>query len=519
MTITSFSFFLILLLGAIIYYAFPNRFQWITLLVMSLIFYCLATNPITILYLVFSTSVAYFSTICMQMKRENGDETKGVFILAIVAVVLNAMIWLFVKGFELWKPILLILPRIGFGLHNEELLMCFQPISALGMGYYTLQVIGYIIDCYWGSVKPQKNILKLYLFVSYFPQLTNGPISRYSQFEQIYSKHSLSYENITFGIQRIMWGMAKKLVISERIGVIVTGISNDFANYHGFFSWILILLYPLQMYSDFSGCIDIVLGASEIFGIKLPENFNNPFFSRTSQEFWQRWHITLGAWAKDYVLYPLLKSKFMIKLSKNVSSKFGKKTGKFVINLVGMFFLWMMMGIWHGGWRYIVGVSLWYWSVLMIGNLLAPIGLMLTEKTHMKTESFGWHLFQSIRTYIVYAIGASFFCLGVSEAIYRLKDCIKVILKKGYANPWILFDGSITNLGITYGDVNVVIIGCAMLFFVGFLRERYEYARRWISKQSVGFRWFIWMFLFVYILVFGKYGPGYDASEFIYQGF
>lgn len=144
-------------------------------------------------------------------------------------------------------------------------------------------------------------------------------------------------------------------MLAERIGIIVSGINAAPSTYTGFYSWLAILLYPLQMYADFSGCMDIVLGTSELFGIKLAENFNNPFFSRTSQEFWQRWHITLGTWAKDLVLYPLLKSKLMIKFGKFTKKNFGKKPGKFLVNLDRYVYTMMVMGIWLGGWRYIDG--------------------------------------------------------------------------------------------------------------------------------------------------------------------
>ena len=375
------------------------------------------------------------------------------------------------------------------------------------------------MDCYWGNIKPQKNFLKLFLFVSYFPQLTTGPISRYEQLKTLFDKHSFKYENLAFGAQRILWGFVKKLVLAERAGMIVSGITGNLDVYTGFYTWIAILLYPIQMYADFSGCMDIILGVSEIFDVKLAENFRNPFFARTSQEFWQRWHITLGTWAKDYVLYPVLKSKPMINFGKFAKKKFGKKTGKFLATSLGMLILWLVMGIWHGGIRYIVGVSLWYWIILILGDLLAPSFKKITERLEIKTESFSWHLYQSIRTYIIYAVGATFFLMGVSEGLDLLGRACAVIFEEGVANPWIFFDDSILKLGVTWDDINIIIVVCVMMLVVGILREKYDYARIWIREQGFIFRWFIWIALFVFVLIYGKYGPGYDASVFIYQGF
>lgn len=519
MTITSFNFFVFVLIGVIAYYVLPKRVQWIVLLALSLIFYFFAATPYTIGYVVVSTMIAYGATMYIQKKRSrNAEASKKIFVVAIVAILLNITVWFAIKGRGLWLPFATRLVSWHY-ISQVESLINLQLIASLGMGYYTLQIIGYIIDCYWGTIQPQSNPLKLFLFTIYFPQLTTGPISRYTQLESLFEQHSFECQNLSFGMQRILWGLVKKIVLAERVGIIVNTINMDPINYTGFYSWIAILLYPLQMYADFSGCMDIVLGVSEIFGIKLAENFNNPFFSRTSQEFWQRWHITLGNWAKDYVLYPLLKTKFMVKLGKNAKKKYGKKTGKFLVNLVGMFILWMVMGIWHGGWRYIIGVSLWYWVILMLGDWMSPAFLKITTKFEMKTDSFAWHLFQSIRTYIIYAVGATFFSVGISAAIYRLKDALKVFFLKDYANPWIFFDQSILNLGVNWGDINIIIICTVLLLLVAVLREKNGYARIWVKKQSFIFRWMIWIGLFVFVVIYGKYGPGYDAAMFIYQGF
>lgn len=511
MSITSFSFLVLITAGVAVYYILPKSWQWVELLLLSLIFYYFAAMPYTIIYMVISTVIAYISTVWMSKLKAANRKPGLPLIITIAALALNILMWFVLKGREFWLPVARNMSWTS--------LVSMRLIAALGMGYYTLQVLGYIIDNYWGNVAPQRNPLKLFLFVIYFPQLTTGPISRYSQLETLYEKHKFQYQNIAFGAQRILWGFVKKIVLAERVGIIVSAITGNPELYQGFYSWIAILLYPFQMYADFSGCMDIVLGVSELFGIKLAENFRNPFFARTSQEFWQRWHITLGTWAKDYVLYPLLKSGIMVKFGKLTRKKFGRKTGKFLVNLVGMFVLWMVMGIWHGGYQYIVGVSLWYWVVLMLGDLLSPLFTKITGKLNMKTESFGWHFFQSGRTYLIYAIGATFFNVGISGGLALLQDAGRVIVEKGYANPWIFFDHSILNLGITYVDINIIIFAVILLVLVAVLREKYGYARTWISDQSFLFRWGIWLGLFVFVLIWGKYGPGYDAAEFIYQGF
>ncbi len=517
MSITSVSYLIMIAIGAIIYYILPKAWQWVELLVMSLLFYFCSATPYTILYLLISTLVAYIAT-CY-----TGESTPPLLhsnkrikqILVIVAIIINVALWFALKGSAIWGSIVYHLHKI-FPCVNK--MNALPYVAALGMGYYTCQIIGYILDCYWGNIKPQKNPLKLLLFLCFFPQMTTGPISRYNNLQSLYEYHSFSYKNLTYGAQRILWGFFKKLVLAENAGSVVNAIWLNLNDYVGVWRWIALLLFPIQMYADFSGCMDIVLGTAEIFGIKLPENFNVPFFSRTIQEFWQRWHITLGTWAKDYVLYPLLKSKVMIEFAKIAKKKFGKKMGKFVATAVGMFVLWMIMGLWHGAFKYVIGVSLWYWILLMLGELCSPGLKKLSEILHIK-ENFSWHLFQSARTYLIYAIGAVFFrapSIGVGlQFVIELKQ----IFSQETCNPWILFDGSILGLGIHAWDLNICIIAVVFLIIAGILRERYGHARDWLAEQNWVFRWGIWLMLGATVLIFGKYGPGYSAAEFIYQGF
>ncbi len=386
------------------------------------------------------------------------------------------------------------------------------------MGYYTAQVIGYILDVYWDNIKPQHNPFKLFLFVCFFPQLTVGPISRYEDLQDIYEPHSLTYQNICFGCQRILWGLFKKLVISDRVGMIVNGIWTDTGTYNGVWLWIATFLYPLQLYTDFSGCMDIVLGTAELFGIHLQENFRNPFFSKSSQEFWQRWHITLGSWARDYIYYPVLKSRLLVSLGKSSRKRFGKRIGKFIPWAVGMAVLWFVMGFWHGSIQHIAGVSLWFWAMLVLSEWFKPLLTRIIEYLHIRTDVLSWHIFQSTRTYIVYALGAvSFSAPSMMGAIVHYKQLLDS-LRTGW-NPWVLFDGSVLNLGLTWQDINLILFGVFLLFMVGVLREKFGYARLWIQKQNLGFRWLLWLGLFSLVLISGLYGEGYDSSVFIYQGF
>lgn len=514
MSLTSFAYLVFLGIGVVVYYIIPRKIQWILLLGLSVTFYYSYSAPYTIVYLLFSTTTAYAVTIIAEKYRGKDSKLPKKISTAVgIVIVLNLLLFFILKCSGIYVP-------VSKGISFLPTLSAFPHAAALGMGYYTLQIIGYILDCYWGNQKPQKNLLKLFLFVSFFPQMTVGPISRYHNLETLYTGHSFSIMNVSMGVQRILWGFFKKLIIAERAGLFVNGIWADTVTYSGWWHWIALILYPVQMYVDFSGGVDIVIGSAQVFGIDLAENFNNPFFSRNSQEFWRRWHITLGTWAKDYVLYPLLISEPMVKFNKWSRKRFGKKVGKLIPTQVGMFVLWIVIGAWHGGYKFIVGVSLWYWAVLLIAEIFKNGFSRANEALHFKTESFSWHLFQSMRTYLIYAVGAVFFFAPtLHEAVDFLKSLVSMFLEDGKNNPWIFFDGSFQNMGITYRDVNLLIFGIMLLLIVGVLREKYGYARTWVAKQGFLFRWFVWLALFVLVLVYGMYGPGYSADEFIYQGF
>lgn len=519
MTITSFGYFTFIAVAVIVYYVLPKKIQWVELLAASIIFYCLAGTPSTYVYLVVSTLIAWGVTVGLKKYRDKHgllSASKRWQALITAAIVIDIILWFVMKGNSFITDTQGLLGTLFPGIISGEFIHLVAP---LGMGYYTLQIIGYILDCYWGTVEVQKNPLKLLLFTSFFPQLTTGPISHYADLVILYEKHKFSYENIAHGVQRILWGLFKKLVVAERTGVIVNAIWADLTTYNGLYTWIALLIYPIQMYADFSGCMDIILGTAECFDIKLVENFNNPFFSRTSQEFWQRWHISLGAWAKDYVLYPLLKSKGMVKLNKNLKRKCGKKTGKFLATSVGMLALWLVMGIWHGAFKYILGVSLWYWIILMLGDLVAPLSSKMISKFKFKVETFGWRFFQAARTYLIYAVGAAFFrAVNIKEG-FGFIGMLITTFKKANWNPWILVDGSILNLGLTYKDINIIVFSIILMLIVGFLREKYGYARIWLDMQPVIFRWIIYIGLFFGVLLLGVYGPNYIASNFIYGDF
>lgn len=515
MSITSFYFFSFLIIGGALYYLTPKRIQWVFLLILSMIYYYFSATPYTIIYLVLSTALAFIATnICQMPWAENHKSAKKIGAgLTIGAIVINVFVWFALKGSSFYVLTTKFIHRLIPAVSVSD---GWNYAAAIGMGYYTAQIIGYILDCYWGVCKPQKNPFKLFLFVCFFPQLTVGPISRYSDMEQLYTGHKFCYKNICFGAQRILWGLFKKLVITGRVSMIVNGIWSAPEVYTGVWLWAAVLLYPLQLYTDFSGCMDIILGTAELFDIHLAENFRNPFFARTCQEFWQRWHMTLGNWARDYVYYPVLKSGFLQNVGQWAKGKFPKRTAKLIPWSIGMGILWFVMGFWHGSPKHILGVSLWFWTIMVVSEFCSPINKKMVRVFDINTNVFSWRLFQCIRTYVIYSIGViPFSSNNLGDAFSR----IKLLCTSMKISSWKFFSGSVSGLGTTYADLWIIAISTALLFTADVLREKHGYARLWMEKQGMLFRWLIWFILCFFVLICGQYGLQYNTAEFIYQGF
>lgn len=513
MTITSPVYLLFVLTGAFVYFITPKKHQWISLLIISVLFYCMAAEPYTIVFIIVSTLIIYFSAIHAKNRSGYG---RAAFVITITAVILNSLIWFLFKGSAYWV-------QLSSFIHTKipafPAFGVFPLASALGMSYYTCQAISYTVDCYWGTAEPQKNFFKLFHFLIFFPLLTTGPICRYTTLLPLYEGRNFSLEKMQRGLQRILWGFFKKLVISERFAILVNNVSGNPSYYSGIWGWIVVLSYPIQLYTDFSGSIDIVLGTAEIFGIELPENFNNPFFSQSSQEFWQRWHMSLGNWAKDYIMYPVLKSETVQSVSTNIRKSHGKRAGKLFSLGAGMFFTWLVMGIWHGNYKYILGCGMYYFVIMFLYEALGPSLKKINEFLHVNENSFSWRLFRMVRTYLILSISLIFFLSdGISNAFERIILLIRAFTPSVF-NPWIFFNGELLKAGLSNVDFHVIFISLLILILAAILRERHGYARNWIALQGTVFRFLIWIALFLFVLIYGKYGPGYHAADFIYQGF
>ncbi len=511
MGITSFAFLCFFAAMLVLYYIIPKRMQWPFLLACSVVYYLLSGNSLLILYPVLSVTVCWLGTYMLdRIPGTEGKKRKTVLALTVLANI----------------AVLIVLKYVNFGIYTingiaalsggrGKLIDSVNFLIPLGVSFYTFSLLGYVVDVYYGIAGPQHNFFKLALYGMYFPVIISGPILKYREHgEQFFEPHAFDYRRVAGGVQRMLWGFFKKLVIAERLGILVDTVYGQYVQYPGAYIWVATVCYAFQLYTDFSGCMDIVLGMSESFGILLPENFETPFFAKSIAEYWRRWHITLGIWMKEYVFYPVLRSKFFTNLNRSWKEKFGKKRGKQYVTFAAMFLLWFTVGIWHGGdWKFVIGSGLLHWCYIVLEELLAPPCMHIMERMHINPGGRVVGVVRILRTFFLVCIGDLFFrSASVGDAFAMLKKAVAVW------NPQILWNGSLLTLGLDTAQMTVTVVSLLLLYCVSLLQRKGP-VRNLIAKRALPVRWVIWYALLFYVILFGCYGPGYSASEFIYQGF
>ena len=528
MSIISLKFAVFLAMIVLLYFVMPKKVRWIVLLVGSYIYYFLSSQKLTI-FLIITTISIYLSALAIskidektkekckgldknvkkELKQKASKNKKSVLVLTII---INIGILVFLKYGNFISENLNKLINV-FGSSTSIPLR--NIVLPLGISYYTLQAISYVVDVYRGKYKAEKNFGKVALFLSFFPQMVEGPIGRFDDLaDQLYEAHSFDYKRVKFAVQLMLWGLFKKMVIADRAALYVNEVFANYADYSGIIIVMAVILYTIQIYAEFSGCIDIVRGIGQIFGVTMAENFKRPFFSKSIQEFWRRWHITLGAWLREYIFYPVSFSKACINLTGWSKKIFKGHIGKLIPAAFALFFVWFGNGIWHGAsWKYIF-YGLYYYILTMLGMLFEPIFAKIIEKLKIKTESFGYRLWQMIRTTVIVLGGMLIF------RSHRLKEAW-IIFKSifTFENIGKLFNGELFEIGLNSGDFLVIVIGTIIMFVVSLLQEKGYNIREKISKQNILFRWILYYGIIFAIIIFGIYGKGYSASSFIYGQF
>ncbi len=402
-----FALFVLVLLAA--YFLVPKRWQWVCLLGFSCWFY-LAAGVRAAGYILVTALSAYGAALWMeqihshrkaQLKAHKLDWSKEE-----KAAWKNAMTrrcrWVLSGVLGLNLGILCVFKYADFGLELVGAPVRLGLAAPLGISFYTFQTIGYLVEVYWEKVEAQKNFGKLLLFVSFFPQVSQGPISQYDQLApQLFAEHRFSYRNFSFGAQRMLWGFFKKMVLADRAAPLVQAAFQGYAQMHGNHVLLGALLYSLQIYADFSGYMDIVCGLCQILGITLTENFDRPYFSRSVADYWRRWHISLGTWFKTYVYYPVAISGAAKKLAAWGSGRFGRKFGQTLGASVALVVTWLATGLWHGAsWGYVAWGGM-NGFLLILALWMEPVYEKAKAVCRIREEAPWWKAFAVLRTFFL----------------------------------------------------------------------------------------------------------------------
>lgn len=532
MTLTSESFFIFVFLLLVLYYLFPLKHRWMILLLGSFAFYgivCLKYMPFILLTILTTYGGAlwlerFSASRRAELKAHKEDWAKEQR-AAFKAQTVRRKRWIMLAVLLLNFGILAVLKYYNwiFGSLGKLVHVDFPMVTLLlplGISFYTFQSMGYLLDVYWEKTAAEKNPARFALFVSFFPQIIQGPIAIYDDLAtQLYEGHKLKYENIKYGFQLALWGLFLKMVLADRAVVALNTLLEQKYERQPFWSIFAIALYAFQLYADFSGGINISRGVAQMFGITMAENFRRPFFSKSVSEFWRRWHISLGHWLRTYLFYPLAVSKPFLRLSKWFSKHFpgpmGTHLSRVFPGCVATLITFFIVGIWHGpAWKY-AGFGIWNGAVIFVAMLTEPLCRSALEKFKVRYTTFSYRLFQMVRTFILILVGFAFdISNGFKDTLRMLKRCLLDPM------PPIRLKDTLLSLNLTQADWNILILGYGLLFAVSLYQERSGCSlRETLDKQSIWFQWLLTLGAIVTVFLFGMYGPGISAGEFVYMQF
>lgn len=492
----SFDFLCFFPIVLLIYFVIPKKLRYLWLLAASYYFY-MCWNIKYVLLLAGSTLITYVGALLLEYWRD-WKRLKNITVAA--SLVLNFGILFLFKYFDFAAVTLQkILGKIGIGMQVPKL----DILLPVGISFYIFQAVGYIMDVYREKIEPEKNPLRYALFVSFFPQLVAGPIERSTnllpQLQRVHEYKLWDTKRIQRGALIMLYGYILKLIIADRAAIYVDTIFDPmmYTYYQGFQTALAAILFSVQIYCDFAGYTYIAVGAAKIMGFDLMDNFQMPYLARNIKDFWDRWHISLSGWFRDYLYFPLGGSR--------------KGTLRKYFNI---FVVFTLSGLWHGAaWHYVA------WGILhgvlrIAGEVTLPWRVCLYKRLHFKRDTHATALVQVLCTFTLVTIAWIFFR---GESVRQAVDMIRSIFS--VFNPWILTDGSLYTLGLDTMEWDVLLAGMLFLLIVDMLRYRKVNLPEWFMQQNLWFRWIVFYIGILVVVLFGVYGAQYNAAAFIYFQF
>jgi D-alanyl-lipoteichoic acid acyltransferase DltB (MBOAT superfamily) len=450
-------------------------------------------------FVILTSLVTYYSARLIE--KASGEKKRVILIVSVLVCFFILVILKYILGLSVINKSLTIL-NYETTIHN----FVKTYLIPIGISYYTLQVVSYILDVYWGRCQAEQSYLKVLLFTCYFPQMVQGPISKYSELStELFSEHKFSWKNIKFGVQLMIWGYFKKMIIADRIGLIVNAIFHGGETPYGIVVIAGLMCYGIQLYCDFSGGIDVVRGVSELFGIGLKDNFRQPYFSLSLSEFWRRWHISLGQWMKDYIFYPVSMSGWMLKLKKFFKKIASRKTSNRISMAVADIVVFVFVGLWHGLGSNYLGWGLYNGIIIAFSTILVDEYDKLKRMFNIDDKSNRWKVFCLIRTLTIVTIGWVFDCAYTAkEAIILLVHMLSIA-----RTDWSM-------IIVARTDILILLIAIFVLLLVDILHEKGISIRENIGIKNYLIQVVFWTVVVQLIACFGRIA---SAEGFMYANF
>lgn len=481
MLFNSLQFLVFFPIVTLIYFLLPHRYRWIHLLLASCIFY-MAFIPAYIFILFFTILIDYYAGI--MISRSEGRRRKAFLILSISANVLVLAVFKYYNFFI--ENINALLDAWHVQRYDLPYLKIILPI---GLSFHTFQAMSYTIEVYRKNFPPEKHLGYYALYVMFYPQLVAGPIERpQNVLPQLHAHHAYNHSRMLSGLRLMLWGLFKKVVIADRLGIMVNEVYNHTNQYTGFVYIIATIFFGIQIYCDFSGYSDIAIGSARTMGIDLMTNFKRPYFASTISEFWRRWHISLSTWFRDYV-YISLGGNRVSTLKRNFN----------------LFFVFLISGFWHGAsWNFVIWGAL-HGLFLITGNYLHTWFPFL-KKTNVFNilvtfllVNFAWIFFRAATFHDAMHIGQHLFSVNSNGSYFSLaNDDLK---------------GNITYLGFPFWKFAASLLLLPLLFIADWSIEK----GYWVSfeRRPTAVKWAIYYTLILAILLLGVF----ETNQFIYFQF
>lgn len=485
MSIISLKFILFVFAILIIYYCIPIlNAQKIILLAANILFYL--SFGLENLFLLFSMIIiSYFCSIFLKKKAK-----KRVLFLSIFLCVAPLLLFKY-YNFTL-SSFNALLTKYHFPVMPFPALKLIEP---LGISFFTFKIISYLCETYKQSFHKKYSLLDYAIYISFFPTITSGPIDAPETFLQQLQNRKI-YQHRTFieGCLITLFGFFEKMIVADRLNPIVNHIFGNYSDYTGFPLLITSILYSLQIYLDFSGYTLIVTGIARAMDIRCSNNFEQPYFSTSIQEFWRRWHISLSSWLKNYIYIPLGGNR--------------KGTLRKNANLLATFFV---SGIWHGaGWNFI------FWGLLhgcyqVVGGLTNPIRTKIKKRFHISETKFE-HCMQIIITFLL--VNFAWVIFWSSKSLSTGLHIIRSMFPLNHVHFDWLYD-----TGISQTEILILLGAGAIIWLIDYLRYHQQKLLERFFRCNIILRYGILYFLIFAILITGYYGAGFDSSAFIYFQF